>query len=294
MANVFRMILIGMALGASELFTTPALSRPADCPANIKDAECNDYYQSEVYWDKFGESFRNWEGELAFDPTFFFPHATWEKDYQARDKPMVLASFSGFKRNPWAFGIDPVCDNEQPFTVPDCPLKFRIVTYRQVADFPGHKVPEGFEPFRPKSREEMAKGLTVLANWQEADLRTCRGAMEHLFRINGQAEPLWNRDFRRWAKGDKFLAPAELVVTTDGNSTILEAHSRPDPRERYIYPQVELMKRWSGPNGRGFAVQWTARMLAIVKPCLVPATAPFPWENALAAHRQWDAEDRKP
>jgi hypothetical protein len=262
-----------------------------DCAEAQREAEFD------KYWDEYGERNRVWQAELAYDPYFYFDRKYWAQVREDRiDDPIVSAGYvhSLGHKPPWAFSIEISCEFALIWGRTDCAPVLRIVTSKPRIEFPDDKWPVVNVTAHPKSREEMATGMAITLKWQEANLRTCKGAMQQLDALDDGSPKLWGPGYRRWLRGSvKRPETDEIIVSTDGDGIWLTANSRPEPDNAANLSGPSAKYHWEGRNGGGFAAEWAGKMLEIAKPCLKPATAPAPWSNVLIAYKQWEADKAK-
>jgi hypothetical protein len=187
----------------------------------------------------------------------------------------------------WAFAIDMDC--RQPS--PGCAPKLRMVSFK-----PQEKIDKAqagdIKDLLPTSVAEVVRLLRVVADWREADLRSCKGAMAHLLAFPPQkGGAFWHPRYVRWLRGDEPSPSDEIIVTTDGSGVHLRARSQGDPEDAAmaVGGGSVIYDEWN--QGEGYL--WARKMAEIVEPCLVPSMAPPPWEKALepnnAAGKRLDA-----
>lgn len=228
---------------------------------------------------------------MLFDPDSFFGEAralTDDPDDEAEPEEnfatpnLVDATYRIALRrygNGWTFAVDMVCTSgsDDPRA---CAPKLRLVSFRKRDEIPA-SVRERLEDHLPTSPAEAATEFREIAKWEEADLRTCPGALRQLLRFPAQrGDSFWDPGYVRWLKGGTIAGPESIVVTTDGSGVLVRARGMRDPSSER--PAVDggyaIYSQWNG--GEGMA--WAIDMAEVVKPCLKPASSPAPWDKVLA------------
>lgn len=288
---------LGLALAA-----TPAAADyvydPADLPAKFqcdtdRSAEpCEEQRRFEAWHNRYGDLYDLWHDRMLLDTNIFFgeakplPAAAHEDaerndDYQTPN--MVDAVYRIALRRysaGWAFAVDMVCAGAADDTA-DCTPKLRMVRFRTRGEI-APEVHEQYKTFMPTSPAEAAQEFAITAKWEEADLRTCPGAMRQLLRFPAQlGNSFWHPGYVRSLKGETVAAPKELFFTVDGSGVLVRARSKPDPSNGNLAAGggYAIYQQWNG--GEGMA--WALDMAEVVRPCLKPAPGPAPWEKVVAA-----------
>lgn len=290
---------LGLALAA-----TPAAADyvydPADLPAEFqcdtdRSAEpCDEQRRFEAWHNRYGDLYDLWHDRMLLDTNIYFGEAkplpaTAQEDAERNDDyqtpNMVDAVYRIALRRysaGWAFAVDMVCSGAADNTA-GCAPKLRMVRFRTREEI-APEVQEKYKTFMPTSPAEAAQEFAITAKWEEADLRSCPGAMRQLLRFPAQqGNSFWHPGHVRWLKGGTVVAPKELVVTADGSGVLVRARGKPDPSSGKLGVDggYAIYEQWNG--GEGMA--WALDMAEVVRPCLKPAPGPAPWEKVVAAQR---------
>ena len=231
------------ALAALLLASSPALADytfdPADLPkgfecAPVKDApngadstgeaDCPRERREEAWWNRHGEAYDRWFHELAFNPDLYFadePPDPRDRASHAETPNLVDAVYAiALQRyGGWAFAVDMACAEVPAGKRVDkasCAPKLRMVSMRRGEEI--DPVTQGrLADVMPTTRQEVAAQLVVTARWEEADLRTCKGAMGQLLALPAQrGEPLWHPGYVKWLRGQPPAETDDLQITLDG------------------------------------------------------------------------------
>lgn len=285
---------------------------PADLPAGFEcekdwsEQKCAEELRFEAWWDKYEERYDFWFHDLLFDTDVYFddyvplsPAVPGADDYWDAStrlshptRNLVDAVYSISLRrygSGWAFAINQVCDHTTAKSKSGCAPRLRMVSprTRENADM---DLIEKFKGFRPISLAETAMEVRVFWAWQEADLRSCPGALDHLLSFPAQrGKLLWDPEFvsRLRDKPHHFESKetGDILVTADGDAVFVRASGRNDPRSRSFNSIGDSSVIYSQANG-GVGYEWAKEMARIVQPCLKPATAPAPWDKVVATQGQ--------
>lgn len=271
---------------------------PADLPAgfkcdtNPKAEPCNEQRRFAAYWNRYERSYGFWHDRMLFNPDIFFDDAAALPPVPAEDvEPiedyatpnLVDATYRIALRRygaGWTFAVDMDCP-AAPESANGCAPKLRMVRFRTRDEI----APEDHAQFKdhlPTSPAEVAQEFRAIAKWEEADLRTCPGAMRQLLRFPAQqGNSLWHPGYVRWLKGGAVNAPDALIVTADGSGVLVRARGKPDPASSRagVGSGYAIYSQWNG--GEGMA--WALEMAEVVKPCLAPAPGSAPWDKVLLA-----------
>lgn len=268
---------------------------PADLPTGFQcdtgpEAEpCDRQRRYEAWWNRYGDAYDGWFHELTENTDYFFAdfgfgREGWDGDGEAGSPAngrlghttpnlvdavyaVALRRFGGG----WSFAVDIVCPAASP---DDCSPKLRMVRPRR-RDEVDQATQDSVLGFLPTSRSEVASDLRISMAWEEADLRTCPGAVRHLLDFPGrERDEIWGRRLIEQIRGEEPRPSRDtssdvIIVTADGDSVFMRAGSNPT----LIYDQ------WNGGDG----YDWVLRMAEIVMPCLEPATEPAPWDKIVGA-----------
>lgn len=296
------------ALAALLLASSPARADytfdPADLPKGfecvpVKDApngadstgeaDCPRERREEAWWNRHGEAYDRWFHELAFNPDLYFadePPDPRDRASHAETPNLVDAVYAiALQRyGGWAFAVDMACAEVPAGKRVDkasCAPKLRMVSMRR-----GDEIDPASQgrlaAVMPTTRDEVAAQLVVTARWEEADLRTCKGAMDQLLALPAQrGEPLWHPGYVKWLRGQPPAEKDDLQITLDGAGVRLRARGMEDPVSSAFASggRYAWSNRWNG----GADMAWAQTMARVVKPCLKPAAAPAPWTKALRA-----------
>ena len=291
----------GLALLAS-LLTAPAnadyVFDPADLPKNFSCdrkwsvEKCNNEQRGEAWWARFGDRYDHWYHELLYNTDIYFNDVPltasvgvdaktyeepWDPEialsHQTRNLVDVVHSVA-LRRygGGWAFAVNMVCEKSS-----GCAPKLRMVSMRRL-DEVSAEMQRLSASMLPVSREEVAAKLRLTAKWEEADLRSCKGALDQLLMLPAQnGSPLWNPGYVKWLKGRAPKEKDEIIVTADGSGVLIRASGRDDPDNlRALVGDVNIVySQWNGGAGMG----WALKMAEKVRHCLKPATSPAPWDK---------------
>ncbi len=199
---------------------------------------------------------------MAFDPGIYFGAAEEDESDQLQPHGLVEATFVRALRGPlWAFAISTTSCPGLLDTDARCSFDRRRPLLRAVTIKPAGEIPPGHTRF-PQTAREMPPFLDATLNWREADLWTCRGAVDALLAL----------DKVRWQAFDPVdrgaitgRPPREIVVTADADSILVRGGR---------VTSVHAARDEGQPGGSG---AWAIRMMAVVEPCLRPTSAPLPW-----------------
>ncbi len=291
MFRFLRIVLAALTLFASH---SPAFANyiynPADLPSGFECDEedspekCEQDRHFQAWWAVYKEKYDIWYFRLQYDLDIFFggnPRPLEEPEMGSADfvlTPNIVDAFYSVELRHygggWAFAVQKLCDTDMK-RVQRCRTVLRMISPRpssEISPEDRHTV----DALYPTNPEEVARELSITANWREADLGQCAGAVEHLLSFPGYGEKLWTaqdvRDIRGIPKTlSKDAESDEIVITADGDGVFLRA-SGSDGR----------IVVYSEANG-GEAYDWAKEMAVIVEPCLKPSAALPPWQAILNA-----------
>lgn len=299
-----RALLAATALAAASPALADYTFDPADLPAGFKcdtdsDAEpCDVQKRAEAWSNRYGDRYDRWYFGLTYDLDGYFYDEVipvideasdegWEpeRNLGARTENLVDAVYMiALRRHGgWAFAVKLVCPPGEAQTDAQCAPKLRMVRPRK----PQELSPQDLKIARtmlPTTREEVAAFLRLAVRWDEADLRSCEGALNQLLALPAQrGRQLWHPGYVGWLKGRVPKRPEEMIVTADGSGVYVRARSVSDPSAlRPGLGAVDVVySQWNG--GEGMA--WALDMAKVVQPCLKPATAPAPWDRPIKPDR---------
>lgn len=205
---------------------------------------------------------RRCRGVLAFDTRAYFGAGTIDDD---RESPggLVDAHYNQSFRGPiWAFAIDNACpgirDAGGGCRPDDRRLLLRAVTMDRAA-----KRPPEWVGVSPRSASDMRRFLDAVADWREADLRACPGALKTLNRLSAIPLPAFDDQTRRLIEGRS--QTREIIVTADPDSVWVRAGTL-----EYGFATQDM-------GQPGTVGAWAKQMLDVVRSCLKPTSAPAPW-----------------
>ena len=260
---------------------------PKDLPSNFKCYEgegedpCNVQRRHAAWYEAYGARYLFWYEALLFRTDAYFAESLgplpvfrvdedvhpyldaypdWTKNLVEARYSIALNVFGG-----WAFAINP-----------DAQLRLvRVKDDEEISEQEKAKT----EDLLPTSVADTFEVAQAVGAFEEADLRSCEGAIAHLLAFPGQkARPLWNPKELPWGpQHDPAPAPKTLTITLDGDSVVVRARGVIGPNAAPV-PQVS----YAQSNG-GDVYDWAKRMKAIVTPCLKPSEAVPPWAQFLDA-----------
>lgn len=259
-----------------------------ECDEGRTIGECEDELALEIWNVTYYDQFQNWKEELFFNTNIYFH--PYEESY-GEDGTMVShkgldfldegslidVRYTGFRSYGWAYAIDVVCKSGWQYRGKDCAPKLRLM------DFAG----DGERPdILPESLSETFLDFKSLVRWMEADIRSCRGALDHLlaFPRTAKTKDFWHKQYVEFLKGVEVETPDEIFITADGDGVLIRARGFANPSSKNTGTLGEKFVMHSDRNG-GPGYDWALEMKAIVEPCLNPSTALAPWEKVLAAEK---------
>lgn len=235
------------------------------------------------HWlEKHQKDARFWPEEAVFNTHSFFEDyisGTGNANQTSSTHNLIDArysrSFSGYRAD-WVFAIDMVCPQSFDFRNPmpkNCAPKLRMIKPKKDADnLDLRKL--------PTTLHEYANLAGNYWQWEEADIRSCNGALKHLLHFpEPETTLLWGENYRNWIAGKSFT-PSEGTMVLDGDKILLRARIGENPIANSLRAHSEQII-FHNPNG-GRAYLWAKSMVEIVEPCLKPSEAPAPWEKVLA------------
>lgn len=281
---------------ADYVFDPADLPKDFACRAASGEQECARERRHEAWWTRHGEHFDRWFHELLFNTDTYFAdfipgeipagtdQDTWEPRSALNNETpnlvdaVYMAALERF--GGWAFAVDLVCPKGAWEAREQCAPKLRMVSPRRTDEI-APEAAKALKTHLPTTRAEVAANLRQSAKWEEADLRTCPGALHQLLALPAQVrESLWHPRYVEWLRGKPPRPPEEIVVATDGAGVFVRARGTGDPSAGY-------------PNGSGLSVQysqwnggagmaWAVAMAKVARPCLKPAVSPAPWDKIMA------------
>jgi hypothetical protein len=275
---------------ADYIFDPADLPKNFSCDSKWSAEKCSNEQRWEAWWNHYGDRYDHWYHGLLFNTDIYFDDVPvpagedakaneepWDPEialgHQTRNLVDVVHSVA-LRRygGGWAFAVEMVCEKSS-----ECAPKLRMVSFRR-PDEVTEDAQRGAVSLLPISREEVAAELRIIAKWEEADLRSCKGALDQLLMLPAQnGTPLWNPGYVKWLKGRAPKEKDEIIVTADGSGVLIRASGRDDPENvRALVGDVNIVySQWNGGAGMG----WALEMAEKVRPCLKPATSPAPWDR---------------
>ena len=197
---------------------------------------------------------------LAFDPTIYFGDEFYDGDPIDPFPNSVDARFwDPFNGIEWAFAIDYTCSQRANV----CGEPHYLL--RMISGRARNETPREGEYRAPQSKADAQRLLTETVKWQEADLNTCPGGLDHLRTLAAtkwMPFPVWDYDIMRGNPGDPV---EEIIITADGFT--VEVRARTTTRSIAARDKGDE----DAPGG------WAIAMYELVQPCLKPSTAAPPW-----------------
>lgn len=283
---------------ADYIFDPTDLPKGFACEPELSHADCEREKRQEAWFARHGDAYGLWLDNLMFNTNFFFSDLAPEIDMAAIDEknwsrsdmlgvetPNLVdaAYFVALRRysHGWAFAVDMVCVEQGKPNPLRCAPKLRMTSFLAK----GEHDEAAFARLKyllPTSEAEVALTLQTTAKWQEADLRTCPGAMKQLLALPAQrGEPIWHPRYSDFLQGEQPKEPDELIITADGAGVYVRASGRGDPSNGRLSEHRGTHVVYSQWNG-GTGMAWALKMASVVQPCLKPATVPAPWDKVLA------------
>jgi hypothetical protein len=225
--------------------------------------------ETDAYWDEYGERREKWVMQLAFDPTiYFFDPDSSNVPLDTRNA--VDAQFwHGRSGIDWAFAIERGCPGSDELAWRACPKSAPLI--RVARGKLASENSKAVNGLRPKTEEEMRAALQLWMRWEEADLSTCKGALDHLAKLNRfEGDKVWSdREERDILNKPEKRSTEDIMVHADADHVVVRAKS-------YDFNETHI---WTDNGGSGTHGAWARDMMAIAKPCLKPTTATPPWKK---------------
>lgn len=281
-----RALLALALLGAAAPASADYVFDPADLPEGF---ECDDALNAEecsgveryMGWsEKYGERVSYWWLSLLFDVESFFSEAVSPlpepteatalqqlKDRLSYDTPNLVDAVYSAALNPtngWAFAIDQ-------------DARFRIVRPKTEEEF-DRSLAERYLKRLPITLAETAEFIPMSWKFEEADLRTCDGAIAHLLSFPSQrSSTFWDESELEWAPGFKKKREKQnRFGILDGDGVFVRAREVLDrgSTNMSLEPGFVVYDQYNGGDG----YDWAIEMERIARPCLRPTEATPPWQ----------------
>ena len=256
------------------------------CEADWNTDKCAEEKRWEAWWSKYQDRYDRWYFSLLYNTDFYFQTPETDRDFFAATRTeshspnLVDVVYKVALRRygaGWAFAVDMVCSGSRLEAPQSCAPKLRMVTFRKANEI-DPALEEQLKNQLATSPDEVAMELRASAKWEEADLRSCKGAVDQLLAFPGQkAKPIWHPVYAEWLRGRIPNTPDEIVVTADGDGVTIRATPAGDPRAKQVanHDSQVVLEEWNGGDG----YDWALEMAKVVRPCLRPATSPAPWDR---------------
>lgn len=262
------------------------------CEADWSADQCAQKKRWHAWWNKHRDKYDRWHFGLLYGTDFYFhsPDKDQTFDIDRRidgPSPNLVDAVYQVARikygGGWAFAVDMVCTGDRPKALQSCAPKLRLVSARKPDEI-DPETRKRLDSLLPTTRAEVAFQLGATFRWDEADLRSCTGAIDQLLAFPAQSgTSIWHPRYALWLRGHPVKRSDEIVVTADGDGVSIRASGVGDPgapisatgKSQVVYEQ------WNG--GAGY--DWALKMAKVVQPCLRPATSPTPWDRMLAARQ---------
>lgn len=200
---------------------------------------------------------------LAFDTRAYFGAGTIDEDVYSPAGIVDASDYQAFRGPVWAFAIDQACPGRPSFD-PSCPIEQSRLLMRAVTIDKVTERPREWVGVWPKAANELRRFLDAVANWREADLRSCPGAAKTLTSLGDFRLPAFDDRTRRLIAGQPPRLE-DVVVIADGDTIAVRGGAG-------------MSTFHTSDKGQAGSVgNWAARMMDIARPCLKPTSAPAPW-----------------